>query len=48
LESPPHIFDLGDIIPIVESTCTSEKRSILLYPLAGTFEIGGSDSVESS
>jgi len=48
LESQPHILEVEDIIPIVKSVCTSQKRSILICRLTGTPEIGGSDSGESS
>ena len=48
LESQPHILELEDVIPIVESFCTSSKRLIVHCRLAGTPEIGGSDLVESS
>jgi hypothetical protein len=48
LESPPHTLDLEDIIPLVKSSRTFEKRSILLSWLAGAPVIGGSDSVEST
>jgi len=48
LESPPRILELEDVIPIVESSGTSWKRSIMLSQLAGAPEIEGSDSVGSS
>jgi hypothetical protein len=53
-ESPLHIVELEDAIPIVESFYTTWKRSIMLSHLVGAAdiggaaEIGGSDSVESS
>jgi hypothetical protein len=48
LESPPRILELKDVIPIVESSGTFQKRLIMLSWLADATEIGGSDSVESS
>jgi len=48
LESPPRVLELEDVLPIIESSGTSEMRSIMLSRLAGTSEIGGSELVESS
>jgi len=47
LVSPPHILELVDEIPIVESSCTSWKSSILLSQLAVTPDIWGSDAIDS-
>jgi len=48
LESPPDILEVEDIISNVEASCSSQERPILYFGWAGTPEIGGSDSVESS
>jgi hypothetical protein len=47
LVSPPFIFELDDIISIIESSCTASERLILLSWLAGFSEVRGSDTVES-
>jgi hypothetical protein len=46
LESPQPILELEDVIPIVESFCTSYKWSILFSPQADAPDIGGSDLVD--
>jgi len=48
LQTPPRFLEFEDIIPIVGSSGTSWKWSIMHSRLPGSPEIGGSDSVESS
>ena len=48
LESPPHILELEDVISIVGSSCTSQRRWILIFRWADASEIGGCALVECS